>query len=396
MRGPATPAKPDPMRLPTPVSARMRFPVWLMAGLLVLVTMALYWPVTGHDFINLDDDVYVSDNTHVTSGLNWENVWWALTTLHFGLWHPLTWVSHMLDCQWFGLRPGGHHLTSLLLHAANTALLFVVLRRMTGARWRSALVAALFALHPLHVESVAWVAERKDVLSTLFVLLALWAYHGYTQRRGQQPGLRSPASVSHLPSPIFPLPASLFYLLSLLFFVGGLMSKPMVITLPLVLLLLDYWPLKRIELAASVSRPSLRLVLEKLPFVLAALLISLVTLHAASRNGWLSSATQRPITDRLANVTLSYARYFLQVFWPGKLAVYYPFPATFSHRFKEPYWGPSMRFLRQGGIYRSDVVQTKTKVKTKSWGRTDRLPLVGPGPRQKNASGGPRPSHRPR
>ena len=153
--------------------------------------MGLFSPALRNGFINLDDGVYVYDNDQVKSGLTWENVGWALTTLYFGLWHPLTWMSHMLDCQWFGLRPGGHHLTSVLLHAANTVLLFVVLRRMTGALWRSAVVAALFALHPLHVESVAWVAERKDVLSTFFVMLTLWAYIRYRVKRKAKAGSRS-------------------------------------------------------------------------------------------------------------------------------------------------------------------------------------------------------------
>ena len=227
------------------------FPVWLMAVLLALVTMALYWPATGYDFVNFDDPDYVTANPHVQGGLTWENLGWALTTLHFGLWHPLTWVSHMLDCQWFGLRPGWHHLTSVLLHAANTGLLFVVLRRMTGALWRSALVAALFALHPLHVESVAWVAERKDVLSTFFVLLTLWAYPATRMPKAKcriqksEHATRTQVSSSLI---LHTLPSSIFS--RCVFFALGLMSKPMIVTLPLVLLLLDYWPLRRFELAA--------------------------------------------------------------------------------------------------------------------------------------------------
>jgi tetratricopeptide (TPR) repeat protein len=305
--------------------APSRFPLWLVAALLMLVTMALYWPTTGYDFVNFDDSGYVTANPHVQDGLTWKNTWWALTTLHLGLWQPLTWISHMLDCQCFGLRPGWHHLTSLLLHAANTALLLVVLRRMTGALWRSTFVAALFALHPLHVESVAWVAERKDVLSTFFVMLTLWAYHRYTQFRSQKPDPRSAVPVSHLP-PAF------FYLLSVLFFVGGLMSKPMIVTLPLILLLLDYWPLRRFELSVGVARASVaaRLIVEKLPFLLAALLTGVITLRAANQAGSLPSAAQCPMTDRMANATLSYAGYFRQAFWPVKLAVYYPFPATLS------------------------------------------------------------------
>src|ERR1035441_6478027 len=243
MHNPSPKSEPALAMASTTAMAPSRFPLWLIAALLMLVTMALYWPVTGHDFINFDDPGYVTANPQVQGGLTWENTWWALTTLHLGLWHPLTWISHMLDCQWFGLRSGWHHLTSLLLHAANTALLFVVLRGMTGALWRSALVAALFALHPLHVESVAWVAERKDVLSTFFVMLTLWAYHRYTQLKSQKPDLR------------FPL--SSFYLLSVLFYVGGLMSKPMIVTLPLILLLLDYWPLRRFELSTLNSQLSI-------------------------------------------------------------------------------------------------------------------------------------------
>ena len=324
MRRPVTKSKPAAARAATPVMARSRFPLWLIAVLLVLATIALYWPVTGYDFVDLDDNQYVLENPHVTSGLNLENARWAFTTLYGGLWHPLSWLSHMLDYQYFGLCPGWHHLTSLLLHVANTVLLLIVLHGMTGALWRSALVAALFSLHPLHVESVAWVAEKKDVLSTFFVLLTIWAYHRYiaSVRRS---AVRGPSSgIQH--------PATAFYLLSLLFFVGGLMSKPMVVTLPLVLLLLDYWPLKRFELAAFVSRPSLpaRLMLEKMPFLLAALLTGLVTLHGGYRVGALPSAAQFPIPDRIANAILSYARYFLQAFWPARLAVFYPFPATFS------------------------------------------------------------------
>ena len=322
--------------------AQSRFPVWLMAVLLPLVTMALYWPATHYDFVNLDDGVYVYENARVQNGLTWQNIGWAFTTLYFGLWQPLTWVSHMVDCQCFGLRPGWHHLTNVLLHAANTMLVLVVLRRMTGALWRSALVAALFALHPLHVESVAWVAERKDVLSTFFFLLTIWAYIRYAECRSVKAGCRMQNAVSsntQYGSRITHR-ASCYYGLSLFFFALGLMSKPMVVTLPLVLLLLDYWPLQRLGLPTRQpstppslhhsTTPPLRLIWEKLPFALAALLTSLITLRAANRHGWLSSAAQTSIPDRLANVTLSYARYVWQAFWPADLAVYYPFPATFS------------------------------------------------------------------
>jgi tetratricopeptide (TPR) repeat protein len=352
--------------------------------MLVLVTIAVYWPVTGYDFVDYDDGSYVFQNTHVTGGLTWNGVKWAFTTLYFGIWHPLTWISHMLDCQVFGLRPGGHHLTSLLLHAANTVLLFGVLRRMTGALWRSALVAALFALHPLHVESVAWVAERKDVLSTFFVMLTLGAYVRYAEgRRGKAESrkqkaengsggveVQSPASkvqgrwsvISNQTSraraaatalrttgsrSLITDHRSLFYLLSLAFFALALMSKPMVVTLPVILLLLDYWPLGRISLKSNVQSPKPedlshgpgaarksyildRILLEKLPFVLAALLTSLLTLHAGHRYGSLPSLANCPLTARMANAVISYARYLLEAFWPSDLAVFYPFPATLS------------------------------------------------------------------
>jgi len=342
-----------------PLSAPDRRPVrsppgWLLIlwsrqkapliGLLLFGLVAwTFLPAVHNGFINLDDGVYVYDNARVKKGLTWENIRWASTTLYFGIWHPLTWMSHMLDCQWFGLRPGGHHLTSVLLHAANTVLLFVVLRRMTGALWRSALVAALFGLHPLHVESVAWVAERKDVLSTFFVMLTLWAYARYAQGplfsnqwsviSSQSSGTPAPDSSARTPGhrSLITGYRLLFYFASLLFFALGLMSKPMVVTLPAVLLLVDYWPLRRLELSTLRSQPStiLRLVVEKLPFVLAALLVSWLTLRGAHEEGWTASVVQYGITDRIANATLSYARYCLQMFWPADLAAYYPMPATF-------------------------------------------------------------------
>ncbi|HET6488429.1 MAG TPA: hypothetical protein VFG28_01615, partial [Syntrophales bacterium] len=195
----------------------------LIVGLLLLLaTLAVFWQVKSHDFINLDDEQYVTQNPYVRGGLTAANLAWAFTTTHASNWHPLTWISHQLDVQFFGMNPAGHHLVNLLLHIANTLLLFFVLNRMTQRLWQSAAVAALFALHPLHVESVAWVAERKDVLSTFFMLLTLWAYFVYTLRPGR-----------------------LRYLLVAVLFALGLMSKPMLVTLPFVLLLLDYWPLGR-------------------------------------------------------------------------------------------------------------------------------------------------------
>ncbi|MHC4500873.1 MAG: ArnT family glycosyltransferase, partial [Planctomycetota bacterium] len=191
---------------------------------LALSTLVVYWQVRNYDFVNFDDPHYVHKNPIVQSGITLDSIKWAFTTGHAANWHPLTWLSHMLDCQLFGTNPGWHHLTNLLLHIANTLLLFAVLKRMTGTLWRSAFVAALFALHPCHVESVAWISERKDVLSTLFWLLTMAAYVRYVNR----PRISS-------------------YLLTLLTFALGLMAKPMLVTLPFVLLLLDYWPLGRFQ-----------------------------------------------------------------------------------------------------------------------------------------------------
>ena len=189
---------------------------------LVLVTLALYWPIQDHDFLLFDDPVYITANPRVSHGLSPENTMWAFKTLHAGNWHPLTWLSHMVDCELYGLNPAGHHYNNLLIHAANSLLLFLVLGRITGRPWRSAFVAALFAWHPVHVESVAWVSERKNLLSTLFWILTIWAYCRYAKA-----------------------PTWSRYLLSLLLFGLGLLAKPMLVTLPFILLLLDYWPLRR-------------------------------------------------------------------------------------------------------------------------------------------------------
>ena len=203
-------------------STRRRILIALISFSLIAATLTVFGQIGNHPFLDLDDNVYVTENRHVQSGLTIANVTWAFKTYHEALWIPLTWLSHMLDCQLYGLSPRGHHLTNLVFHIANALLLFFVLERMTGALWRSAFVAALFALHPLRVESVAWVAERKDVLSTFFWMLTMWTYVQYVER-----------------------PSFNRYLLVLLFFALGLLSKPMIVTLPFVLLLLDYWPFGR-------------------------------------------------------------------------------------------------------------------------------------------------------
>jgi Flp pilus assembly protein TadD len=309
--------------------------------LLSVLVVGTFLPSLCHGFVPFDDNVYVYENARVLHGLTWENLRWAFTTLDAGFWHPLTWLSLLLDGQLFGLRPGGYHLTSLLLHAANTVLLFVLFRRLTGATWRSAVVAALFAVHPLHVEPVAWVASRKDVLSTFFWMLSLLMYVRYAEGHGPESKVQSPKSKvqgreqgtgSHSSGSNVTLHAPRYYVLALLFFVCGLMSKTMVVTLPFILLLLDWWPLQRFQLKTQDSRlKTLRLLfLEKLPFFAAALVCGLLTLRAEKGVGALPTAPTLTTLDRIANATLSYVRYLGQTFWPCDFAVYYPYPGAFA------------------------------------------------------------------
>jgi tetratricopeptide (TPR) repeat protein len=308
---------------------------------LAIAILAVFWQVKDHDFINLDDNLYITENPHVQAGLTIENVKWAFTTTHAPYWHPLTWLSHMLDIRLFGLKAGGHHAVNVLFHIANTLLLFLILGRMTKARWQSAFVAALFALHPLHVESVAWVAERKDVLSTLFWMLTMWAYAYYRE----SPGYRR-------------------YLLVIVAFTLGLMSKPMLVTLPFVLLLLDFWPLGRLRPAKDAGKESrhtarpedpvrkkrkgavvpvvkaadweerpisplrwtvLRpLLLEKAPLLVLAALSSVITI--INQQKVMASLQALPVDARIANALVSYVKYLGMMVWPIDLAVFYPHP----------------------------------------------------------------------
>jgi len=301
---------------------------------LIVVTAALYWPMLHHDFINFDDDEYITDNAHVTAGLTWPGVAWAFRSGDSANWHPLTWISHMLDCQLYGLRPGGHHATNLIFHIANTLLLFFWLNQLTGAVWRSGFVAALFAWHPMHVESVAWASERKDVLSAFFGLLTLIAYTSYARRvAGDKWQVARPNStLSRVTRHVSP-----YYWLALFFFACGLMSKPMVVTLPFVLLLLDFWPLgrwSRVEgresretatLNPRLSAPG-RLVLEKLPFFVLAAAASVVTYFVQTAGRTLWSAAALPLSSRIANVLWAYERYISKLFWPADLVIVYPYP----------------------------------------------------------------------
>ncbi len=300
--------------------------------LLFVVVVGVFLPSLRNGFVNLDDDVYVFANPHVQSGLSWENIRWAFGNFHAGFWHPLTWLSLMLDRQLFGLRPFGFHLTAVLLHAASTGLLFVLFRRMTGATWRSAFVALLFGLHPLHVEPVAWVADRKDVLSAFFGILSLLFYVRYAQK----PGTISSPSVGGSQKSILHSPLPIFYLFSLLFFTCGLMSKTMVVTLPFIMLLIDWWPLRRFQSSASreadlrlqsVAKPFFAsLFFEKVPFLAVAFVSGLLTIRAEQGMGALANMSQFPMGSRIANAFLSYVRYLAQTVWPHDLVAFYPYP----------------------------------------------------------------------
>ena len=269
--------------------------------ILAVATIAVYWQVHDYDFVNYDDQNYVYENRHIKTGLTVENIVWAFTSSHAANWHPLTSMAHMLDCELFGLNPGAHHLVSLFFHVVNTLLMFWVFKRMTGAFWRSAFVAALFALHPLHVESVVWISERKDVLSTLFWLLTMLWYLRYVERTSKGR-----------------------YLLVLLAFSVGLMFKPMLVTLPFVLLLLDYWPLGRFDFVRDVEGDGrggektantrfqwpvfYRLVLEKVPFFIISVISSVVTFLIEKYGGTMAGTDLLPVDIRIANTFISYVK----------------------------------------------------------------------------------------
>jgi len=285
----------------------------LVVMLLVLAVIGLYAQVGSHDFINFDDPEYVYVNPHVQKGLSLESISWAITAIHAANWHPITWLSHMLVVQVFALNPAAHHLVNVLLHSANTALLFLLLNALTGGLLRSAVVAAFFALHPLHVESVAWVAELKDVLSTFFGLLTIYLYVWYLK----QPNLRR-------------------YALMLICFALGLMAKPMLVTLPVLLLFLDYWPLRRFDtihddVLMDADKRSLRiLVQEKVPLFMLVAVSCAMTIYAQHQGNAIRSLADSPLSVRIGNALLTYLGYLGKTFWPHDLAVLYPFPADVS------------------------------------------------------------------
>ncbi len=295
-----------------PESAKKSFVVFTYF-VLILGTLLVFGQVRNFGFINYDDSDYVYENPHVFNGLTADGIVWAFTTNHSANWHPLTWLSLMLDCQLFGANPGRMHLVNLLLHLANTLLLFAVLRKMTGTLWPSAFVAAAFAIHPMHVESVAWITERKDVLSTFFLLLTLAAYAGYVKR-----------------------PSAFRYVAALAAFAMGLMAKPMLVTLPFLLLLLDYWPMNRLmpqtthkrrKSALSTNNPPTlyRIILEKIPFFVFSVISSVITFLIQQNAGAVGNINILSLNNCITNTFLSYAQYIGKMFWPQNLAVFYPF-----------------------------------------------------------------------
>jgi protein O-mannosyl-transferase len=283
---------------------------------LAAAVILVYGKAKNFDFVGYDDELYVTQNQYVQKGISLEGIKWAFTTFRSANWHPLTWLSHMLDCELYGLNPTGHHWTSIELHIANTLLLFFILFKMTGTLWQSAFAAALFALHPLHVESVAWVSERKDVLSTFFGLLCIGAYCLYVKK-------------SSVP----------YYMLAVSLLILGLMAKPMLVTLPFVLLLLDFWPLKRMQFQRNfipnsikpiekVIRSNCRIIIEKIPFFILVGGACIVTFFAQKSEGAVKALWALPMKYRIENAVVSYVTYIFKAIWPHKLAVFYPHPGN--------------------------------------------------------------------
>ena len=274
---------------------------------LVAASFFVYLQVINYDFVYFDDELYVIDNPNVNAGLSPESILWAFSASYAGNWHPLTWLSHMLDVELYGLSPMGHHLTNLQIHIVNTVLLFILLNWMTGAAWSSSFVAALFALHPLHVESVAWIAERKDVLCAFFWILSILAYVRYTRNQSK-----------------------MNYLLVVVLFAFGLMSKPMIVTLPFTLLLLDFWPLSRFKPKAYKTQTSacqipIALIWEKIPLFALSAVSGIITFSIQQYGGAVVSLESIPLMMRISNALVSYVGYIIKMFWPTKLAFFYPY-----------------------------------------------------------------------
>jgi tetratricopeptide (TPR) repeat protein len=292
-----------------------RLPVWALAALLAMATLAVYYPASHNGFVDFDDGVYITHNEHVQAGLSWRNVGWAFRSIEAANWHPLTWISHMVDCQVFGLNPTGHHAVNVLLHALNTVLLFLLLNKATGFPWRSFCVAALFALHPLNVETVAWVSERKSLLSMLFSLPAVACYGWYA---------RTPKADAH---------KWRRYVAVVFFFALALLAKPMAVTLPLVLLILDYWPLERMPVPFSIGDAQVwrrvgKLLVEKIPLLAMSIASSWITVVAQHRGEAITSTNAVAMQQRIGNAIVSYVKYIGKMFWPSGLSYYYPHPGN--------------------------------------------------------------------
>ena len=284
--------------------------VFLVSLILIVGIIVTYQQVLYFDFVGFDDELYVTKNPHVQSGITAKGFKWALTTFHSANWHPITWLSHMLDCELYGLNPSGHHWTNVQFHIGNTLLLFFILFKMTGALWRSAFVAALFALHPLHVESVTWISERKDVLSTFFALLMIFAYYRYVK-------------VSSLKN----------YMLVIILFSLGLMAKPMIVTFPFVLLLLDFWPLKRFQFENNFLlkskrstyhglKKNYRLILEKIPFCIPVVISCILTFLAQKSEGAVKGLGDLSLKTRISNALVSYVSYVSKAAVLGQVYIF--------------------------------------------------------------------------
>jgi protein O-mannosyl-transferase len=302
---------------------------FILGALLFIATLAVYLPVDHHPFVNYDDPAYVQNNPHLGSGLSWQTIAWSFSTFYQFNWHPVTWLSHALDVQMYQLDPAGHHVTNMLIQLVNVLLLFWVLRRATGYVGRSAMVAGLFALHPINVESVAWISERKNLLSMFFFLLGMGAYRWYvsspTQDAPAKKRNRSGAANADL------RPSRARYAVMTLCFVLGLMSKPQIITFPFILLLWDYWPLQRLAIAgeergAKSERRFWWLVKEKIPLFVICAIFAVVTLAAQTMGGAVASLQVYPFSVRWGNTIVSYVRYLGKAFWPVRLAPLYPHP----------------------------------------------------------------------
>lgn len=295
-------------------------PEFIICCLLFTATLFVYIPVVNYDFINYDDVQYITENIHVKHGMTADSIKWAFFSFHASNWHPVTWLSHMLDCQLYGLDPGKHHATNLLFHVLNTILLFFIFFKTTTQKWPSAFIAAFFALHPMHVESVAWIAERKDVLSTFFMMLTILTYIFYAKSRRR-----------------------VTYWSAMTFFALGIMSKPMIVTLPFLLMLFDYWPLKRMNDLKMYPRYRIlsSLIIEKIPFFILSMLSSYITVIAQAKGGAVSSLDVLPLPERFCNAFISYFKYIIKMVYPFNLSIFYPY----APKIDWPFFYISLLFL---------------------------------------------------